>query len=211
MKTLTIASRKGGAGKTTLAAHLAVQAELEGVSVLLVDRDIQGSLSWWWRLREGDTPALVAADVDVTVPEVLAAAAADGVELVIVDTPPHADVEIVEAVRASDLTLIPCRPGPFDLAAVGATLELVQALKKPLLAVLTACPPGLGGVGEPGPVREARTVLSGMGFEVASATVGQRAAMAHAITSGQAVSEFDAESKASREIRRLWNEIRERI
>lgn len=211
MKILAVASRKGGAGKTTLAAHLAVQAVLEGASVLLVDRDVQGSLSWWWRLREGETPALVASDVTAKLPDIMAAAASDGIEVVVIDTPPHADVEIVEAVRAADLTVIPCRPGPFDLAAVGATLELVQALRKPLLGVLTACPPGLGGVGEPAVVREARTVLSGMGFDVALTTIGQRAALAHAITSGQAVAEFDAWSKAAREIQRLWSEIKEKM
>ena len=60
-------------------------------------------------------------------------------------------------------------------------------------------------------VREARTVLSGMGFDVALTTIGQRAALAHAITSGQAVAEFDAWSKAAREIQRLWSEIKEKM
>ncbi|MFB8916248.1 nucleotide-binding protein, partial [Xanthomonas phaseoli] len=62
MKTLVLASQKGGAGKTTLAAHLAIAAELAGAGpVVLIDTDPQGSLSAWWNSRDANTPALAAA------------------------------------------------------------------------------------------------------------------------------------------------------
>lgn len=208
MKTISVASRKGGAGKTTLTAHLAVQAMTDG-RVLIVDRDQQGSVSWWWKLRGAEDPSLIDPKAKASLPEIITAAEAGGFAWTIVDTPPHADLEIVEAVKTSDLTLIPCRPGPFDLAAVGATLDVVRAFKKPMLAVLMACP-SHAGVGEPAVVREARDVLQNMGLTVARQTIGQRAAFSHAITSGQAVREFEPDSKAAREIARLWAEVQEK-
>ncbi|MCA6272007.1 MAG: ParA family protein, partial [Phenylobacterium sp.] len=51
MKTLAILSRKGGAGKSTLAVHLAVQAVAGGLRVALVDMDPQRSAADWWRTR----------------------------------------------------------------------------------------------------------------------------------------------------------------
>ena len=60
MQVLVIASQKGGAGKTTLAGHLAVQADLVGAGpVALIDTDRQGSLSAWWNVRKAQTPQFV--------------------------------------------------------------------------------------------------------------------------------------------------------
>lgn len=57
MKIIVIASQKGGSGKTTLCAHLAVEAERVGDSpTWLVDTDKQGTLSLWHERRNADTP-----------------------------------------------------------------------------------------------------------------------------------------------------------
>ena len=59
MHVIVLASQKGGAGKTTLAAHIAVAAEAAGDGpVVLIDADPQGSLSAWWNVREAQVPAL---------------------------------------------------------------------------------------------------------------------------------------------------------
>ena len=59
MQVIVLASQKGGAGKTTLAAHLAVAAEAAGDGpAVLIDTDPQGSLSAWWNVRDAETPAL---------------------------------------------------------------------------------------------------------------------------------------------------------
>jgi chromosome partitioning protein len=56
MKTIVITSKKGGSGKTTLAAHLAVEAERVGATpVWGIDPDKQGSLSLWHERRESGT------------------------------------------------------------------------------------------------------------------------------------------------------------
>ncbi|MEM7729060.1 MAG: AAA family ATPase [Pseudomonadota bacterium] len=204
MKTITLASRKGGAGKTTLAAHLAVLA-LDRGSVLLLDADPQGSLRWWWDQREGDAPQLAEVKAGALA-ETVKAAEGEGFATVVVDCAPHAEAGIAEAMRVADLVIVPCRPGPLDLAAVPATLAMSTALRKPALAVLNAAPPPQG-VGEPTIVREARLALEGAGVKVAETAIATRAALSHALISGEAVTEFDASGKAAREMQSLWREI----
>ena len=88
MKVLVLASQKGGAGKTTLAAHLAVAATIDGAGpAVLIDTDPQGSLSAWWNSREADAPALASATL-AELPAKLASLADAGFKLAVIDTPP---------------------------------------------------------------------------------------------------------------------------
>jgi chromosome partitioning protein len=64
MRTLVLASQKGGVGKTTIAGHLAVMAESAGAGpVALIDTDPQGSLSSWWNERKAETPVFASVDI----------------------------------------------------------------------------------------------------------------------------------------------------
>lgn len=205
MQTIAIAARKGGVGKTTLATHLSVIAAGPGRPVLLFDTDPQRSLKWWWDLREGDTPALVECEAR-ELSKILPAARKEGVAFAIIDTPPHAENSIAEAMRAADLVLVPTRPGPFDLAAVATTLDLAQRVGKKPLAVINHAPPRTGSA-EPAIVAEARETLQGMGATVASAVVSQRVALSHAIIAGQTVNEYEPDGRGAAEMQALWNEI----
>lgn len=201
MKTLAILSQKGGAGKSTLAVHLAVLAQAEGERVLLIDCDPQRSAAGWWHSRHADTPELVETDAAGLAP-VLGAARADGVTLAVVDTAPHSERGTATAATLADLTLIPCRPGILDLRAVGATAAIIKLAKARAAILLNACPPGRDG--ESSIVREARDALKAYGVPVVGVSVGQRAALAHALIDGSAVTEFDNEGKAADEIRAVW-------
>ena len=88
MRIIVVASRKGGSGKTTLAGHLGVQAEREGIAkVALADMDPQGSLTDWWNLRPSPSPHFLQ-----TTAQGLAEDVAElrrlGFGLLIIDTPP---------------------------------------------------------------------------------------------------------------------------
>lgn len=205
MKTITIAARKGGVGKTTLATHISVIAAGPGRPVLLFDTDPQRSLKWWWDLREGDTPALIECEAR-ELPKILPAAEAEGVAFAIVDTPPHAENSIGDAMRVADLVLVPTRPGPFDLAAVAATLDLARRIGKTPLAIINHAPPRTGP-SEPAIVAEARETLIRMGAEVATAVVSQRVAMSHAVIGGRTVNEYEPEGRAAAEMLALWHEV----
>ena len=205
MHCITIATRKGGAGKSSLASHLSVLAAAGNKPVLLFDCDEQGSLAWWWQLRPGETPALVECETSKLVP-ILATAKAQGVGVCIIDTAPHDKVGIDQAMRVADLVIIPTRPGPFDLAAVSSTLEIVERVGKPALTVLNACPPRTSA-NEPSIVVEARAALEAMGATVAHIAIAQRVALSHAIISGSTVGEYEPEGKAAEEMIALWAEI----
>ena len=206
MRTLGLLSRKGGVGKTTLAIHLAVKAQESGLRVLLIDLDPQGSAAAWWQAREGDTPAL-----EVTEPgklsELLKTAQGVGIDLAIIDTRPSVEADAVQVASLSDYLLVPTRPAILDLRAILGTLDIVKGGRHRASIVLNACPAARGGIGEASSTSDARKALKAFGVPVAPVAIVQRAALAHALVGGQAVSETEPASKASKEIRALWRHI----
>lgn len=213
MRVITIAARKGGVGKTTTAVHLSVLAAgargRKQLPVLLLDIDPQRSLAWWWRNRDAGTPALIECE-GRELPKLIAAAREEGVSFVIIDTPPHAETSIAEAMRVADLVLVPTRPGPFDLAGVAGTLDLAKRVGKPTLAVINHAPPRTGS-GEPAIVAEARQALAAMDASVADSVLSQRVAFSHAVIEGQTVTEYEPAGRAAAELLSLWNEVRTRL
>lgn len=207
MKTLALLSQKGGAGKTTLALHLAVIAQEAGRRVVLVDCDPQRSAAGWWRAREADTPELVETEPG-RLPDILAAAKADGVDLVVVDTRPSVERDTVDVARLSGFALIPTRPSILDLRAIGATVDAVKATRRPAGIVLNACPPPRV-FSDAALTVEARQGLLGYGLPVAPVAVTQRVALTHALIDGRAVTEFEPAGKAANELRRLWRWLEE--
>ena len=198
-KVVAVASQKGGCGKTTLTVHLGVHAMLQGKRVLIVDTDPQQSASKWYDRREGEEPMLVTASLG-QLKDIVEAAKEEGIEYVLVDTPPHAGVQIDQATRLADFVVIPTRPTPFDLDAVPATVEIVQAHKRPAGFVLTSTPPR-------SPItEEARAVLMDdyPDIPVCPANIGHRADFYNALIDGRAVNEYMPRGKATAEVTGVW-------
>lgn len=203
MKVITLAAQKGGAGKTTLAVHLAVQAHKAGERVVLVDTDPQGSATAWARARGQDAPVIVAA-TSSQLSDVMAASSNDGMTLVIIDTPPHAAPGAAAASTLADLVLVPVRPSAFDLAASGASAEIARTAKRAAF-VLSACP------SRAPEIMEARKALELQGLPVLDTEIGERRSYARAVASGRAVAEFEPAGRAAHEISQLWREIKKVI
>lgn len=197
MKTIAILSQKGGAGKTTLAVHLAVAACLVGHQAAIIDLDPQASATSWKDSRASETPAVVSTQA-TRLPHVLTAARQAGAALAFLDTAPHVESAALAAARAADLILIPCRPAILDLRAIGLTVDIAKLAGRPAMVVLNAVP-HRGTLAD-----EAQQAITSYGVEVAPVRLGQRSAYVHALTVGQAAQEYDAHSKAAEEITHLY-------
>ena len=128
MKVIVLASRKGGAGKTTLSSHLAVEAERAGAGrVALADTDPQGGLAGWFNVRAADSPIFV--DVSQGLQSAVQACRRGGMDLLFVDTPPAVTDVIVSVIAFADLVIVPVRPSPNDLRAVGGARRLNTVIK----------------------------------------------------------------------------------
>jgi len=200
MQTLVIAGQKGGSGKTTLAVHLAVEAQRQGNKVALIDSDPQGSTSSWAEVRKSDDLA-VAKLSPAQVQSALALAASEGFDLAIVDTPPHASARVSHLLERADLIILPVQPSVLDLAALPAALELVRASGAKAAMVLSIAPVGVGETAE------TRKALEQTGWPVLETVIHQRMAFRRALAHGQAVAEFEPSGKAAYEIRQVWREI----
>jgi chromosome partitioning protein len=204
MKILVLASQKGGAGKTTLAAHLAIEAERVGAGpVVLIDTDPQGSLAAWWNSRQAETPALAGAKL-TDLPAKLDALAAAGFKLAVIDTPPAITDAIRDVVKLADLVLIPTRPSPHDLRAVGSTVDIAQETGRAFaFAVTQAKPTARLTV-------QAVAALSAHGA-VAPAIMHDRVDYAASMVDGRSVQEVDAKSRSAQEIAGLFAFVQERM
>ncbi len=202
MNVIVFASRKGGTGKSTLAAHLAAYCQKASRSCLLIDADQQGSLSLWHRLRKTGEPPLKYVLRDFN--ETLEQARIDGVEWVLVDTPPLATIDVSETVAAATLVVIPTRPAVFDLNAVTETIAAARLANKPFALVLNAVPPKRLGTESPMALN-ARRSFEALEAPVWSGQITNRASLALSLADGAGVDEFSFDSRAaSEEIGALW-------
>lgn len=209
MPVLTVAQQKGGAGKTTLVIQLATALRAEGRRVALVDIDPQGSLSAWMRRREHR--AQPAPDLRLS----MVGGWRLGVELdrlrrdedlILVDTPPHAQSDAKGAVRAADLVLIPCQPSPLDVWASAATVELARQERRSVAFVLNRVPPRAGKG-----VEEVFAAVRELGAGVLDARLGNRQAFVAAVTQGLGAVESDPKGLAADEARALAAEVTGRL
>jgi chromosome partitioning protein len=201
VKVVSLQSQKGGAGKTLLAVSLAVAAEIEGLSAVVIDLDPQASASAWGDIRQSERPA-IAAIPPARLAHALQAARDAAADIVFVDTAPHAGADALTAARAADLMLVPCRPALFDLLAIAATADIARLAGKPAFAVLNAAPPGASRL-----IEDAVRAISDHGLPVAPVVISQRAAFAHALTGGLSAQERAPDGAAASEIRALYDWI----
>ena len=204
MIVIAIASQKGGSGKTTLAGHLAVEAEKSGAGpVALIDTDPQGSLSQWWNARVEKSPAFAKADAFGLGPA-LQRLKRNGIRIVVIDTPPAVIDAISHVIAEADLVIVPARPSPHDLRATGATVDLAEHHRKPLIFVVNGATAG-ARIG-----REAAVALSAHGT-VAPVTIHHRVEFAASMIDGRTVGEAAPKSQSAKEIADLWSYVQDRL
>jgi cellulose biosynthesis protein BcsQ len=204
MNVVVFASRKGGSGKSTLAVHLAAHASKRYRRCLLIDSDVQGSMTLWHKLRGTGEPPLRNGARGVS--EIVREAAQEGFDWAFVDTPPNMSAVVTDAIRCATLVVIPARLAVFDLAAIKETIEVARAARTPYAVVLNAAPPRRDNVESPY-VAEGRDAIARLNIPVWGGQITNRATYAFSLASGEGAKEFDAQSQAAAEIGRLWQAI----
>jgi chromosome partitioning protein len=204
---VTVAQQKGGAGKTTLAAHLAVAWARDGHKVGVVDIDPQASLTKWFaeRARVKDAVAIELRCVGGWRVQGEVEKLSKLVDIVVVDSPPHAETESKIAVRAADLVLVPAQPSPMDLWATKVTLDLARAEKRPALVILNRMP-ARGKLAD-----QMRGKYAELGSPVADTVLGSRVAFAASMLEGKGITEQSGAGAAAQEMKALAAEILKRL
>jgi chromosome partitioning protein len=196
MKTIAIVSQKGGAGKTTLAIHLAVAVTHAGMNAAVIDLDPQASSAKWADRCQTALPVVISAHAS-RLAQVLEAAKAEGGELAIIDTAPQSDNTALEAARMANVVLVPCRPSILDLEAIANSLDIAKLAHKPATVILNAVSP------TGSEANEAAEAIIQLGGETCPVRLVNRVAYARAIVYGQAAQEYEPHGKAAQEIKSL--------
>lgn len=204
MFTIVLANQKGGAGKTTLASHLAVQAQTAGVGqVAVIDTDPQGGLAGWWNARASDTPSFVQ-PVKSGLGSTLLGLARQGFDLVVIDSPPQVTESIRSTVGYANLVVIPVSPSPNDLRAVGATVDLIGATRKPMVFVVNRAH-------QRARITQDTAIALSQHGTVAPVTVHNRVDFATSMVDGRTAGELDPTGRSAAEVRELWAYILKRL
>lgn len=204
MKVLAILAQKGGVGKSMLARSLAVQGLMDGMRSAILDADPQGTVVSWNRRRQAAVPTVVTLGG-----QSLAAAitdlAARGADLVVIDTPPHAQPVISMAAAAADAALLVTGPYPEDLEQVGVVVGIMQGLGKPAGIVLNKTPPKAHAL------TLARTALAVFNMPLCPAAITQLVSHPYASAEGMTAQEREPSSRAATELAQLWAWIKQHL
>ena len=204
IKIVAAISQKGGAGKTTLAVHLATAAHGAGYGAAIFDMDPQATAETWGQWR-GDKPPEVLPAKAATLARSLDKAREAGADVLVLDTPGAAEGASLAAANVAHLILIPCRPRSFDLAAIQQTAALARTTGRPMWLVFN-------GTANRGQVRaDAREVATGIGLAIAPVQLAERAAFHKATEQGLTAQETEPNGKAAAEVAALWQWVCDQV
>lgn len=200
MHIIALVCQKGGAGKTTMAIHLAVEGHRRGLKTLLIDIDPQASAAKIMD-RRGDEPPEVATEAASRLDKAVKAAEGQGYELVIVDTAPQADRAAAQAAQIANLVVAPLQPSIVDLDAVDATIDVCKLAGVPILFVLNRVPTqGREIAGTANAIRK-------RGMTVAGIQWGERKAFKYPLMRGMVAQEVEPGSRAAAEVAELYDAL----
>ena len=209
MRTIALLTQKGGAGRTTLAASLAVAAVQAGERVIALDLDPQASLTRWGKRREAaNTPNKVMIEPleGERLPrlrDIIEGLAGVGFTIAIFDTPGADSAATRFVTEAADICLLPTRPTCLDVDATAATFRAVFLAKRKAAFVLNQCPSNY---------RSSRTSEAARGLTrlgvLAEPMLYARMDFQDAVAAGLGVTEYARTGRAAQEVGALWNWVR---
>jgi len=206
MKIVTIATKKGGSGKTTLTTSLAVASANAGFKTLIIDVDVaQRTALNWFNMRENRSNPIVVSPENLEKLTELLDAAKSRVDRVFIDTP-GTDSDLANAaMKYSDFVLMPCKSSRFDSAAQKTTAQTVINLKKEAGFVITQAP------SRGSEVQRTRDILSGFGVQIYQGQISQLKIYKEAALFSSTALEDDPKGKGAEEIKSLFRWVEGRM
>jgi chromosome partitioning protein len=197
MIVLAVLAQKGGVGKSMLARSLAVQGLMDGLKTAVLDADPQGTVVAWGLRRKLSAPAVVALGAQ-TIAGAVRELASRGADLVVIDTPPHAQPIINAAAKVADAAILITGPYPEDLEQVGVAAGIVQSLGKPAGIVLNKTPPKSHAL------TLARAALTAFQLPICPTAVTHLVSHPYASAEGLTAQEREPASRAATELAETW-------
>jgi chromosome partitioning protein len=205
MKTIAVLNQKGGAGKTTIATHLARALQLDGKDVVLIDSDPQGSARDWAAARDDQPLHVVGIDRPTIERDIKALGQKD---FVVIDGAPQAADLAVSAIKAADFVLIPVQPSPYDIWATADLVDLVKSrieLTDGKLKAAFVVSRAIKGTKIGSEIAEA---LAGYGLPVLATRITQRVSFPSTAATGKTIFDLEPNGEAAQEIQALANELK---
>lgn len=208
MKTIAIIGLKGGSSKSTVALHLAVCAEAEGLSVAVIDSDPQASAHKWFERRESETPSIVREIDGDAFAKLQKIAEKNGTDLLVIDTAGKAETTALAACEIADMVLVPVRPTQFDLETLSTVKRTVRiAERTPSTWVMLSQVPT--GSNARKMIEEGEAAIQAYGLHLAPVRIATRADFAYSMSAGQTATEFSPGGKAAAEADAVYAWVRE--
>lgn len=204
-KVITFSNQKGGSGKSTLSANLAVLWSNSGYKVAVIDSDPQKSLTYWLSERKkyyGDD------DIGINFYNFDIRNLAEEVkkikrkyDFIIIDSPPAITFETLQIIKASNGVFVPVQPSPLDLMATLPFLQIAREEKKKPLIILNRVMPRAK-------LTDAMILrLRYSGAKIARSRISSKVIFAESFAVGRGVIDINVTSDAAKEIINVGNEI----
>ena len=206
MHVIAVLNQKGGAGKTTIATHLARALQLGGADVLLIDSDPQGSARDWAAVREDQPLSVVGLDRPTIERDLKNVARKD---FVVIDGAPQAADLAVSAIKAANFILIPVQPSPYDIWATAELVDLVKQRMEITDGKLRAAFVVSRAIKGTRIGKEITDALNGYGLPILAARITQRVSYPGSAAAGATVLDLEPDSEAAREMTALADEIKQ--
>jgi len=204
-KIISFSNQKGGSGKTTLSANLAVLWSNSGYKVAVIDADAQGSLTYWLEARKKyygeDDIGIISYNFDVRNLKEEIKQIKRKYNFIIIDSPPSITFDTIQIIKVSDRVFVPVQPSPLDLMATVPFLNLVKQEKKNPIIFLNRVMPRAR-------LTEAMILrLRYAGAKIARSRISSKVLFAETFSVGRGVIDISVTSDAAKEIINAGNEI----